>query len=397
MPQLDKVTFLSQFFWLCIFFGGFYIFQLKFFLPKMSRILKFRKKKMNESREIVDGEQNSGIENAFKETSSPDTPSSVTGTDGAGNLKAGKVHQTVVKDLFKNGQTLALSSAFTKEAWYSEKSKIFDEKVNLNNSFYFKSVTLSSLTHLFAIKKSLLHWIFWGFTPSVPQAYGVRKRNPSICGFAAKQTPSSRLGSNRSSKLSLSQDLSEAQVNSCGITVKGKGKGKASKSEAELGNDKGDGKNKSKSKILSGEAVLGKSKGKSKGASVAALTGDDLPSFEKKQSKGKSKAKGVTSPCVVPVKPGKGKGKSKGEKSTPLPFGKGFATLSFSKTNQNVPQSTDVKAAPYTDINLQRNRSLSYAAKPQEASPRKRYDSFSTQTFLSRLLSTVLSTGSSLK
>nr|YP_009861076.1 ATP synthase protein YMF19 [Jaagichlorella hainangensis]QKJ84932.1 ATP synthase protein YMF19 [Jaagichlorella hainangensis] len=45
MPQLDKVTFLSQFFWFSVFFFGFYLFQLKFFLPELLRILKYRKKK----------------------------------------------------------------------------------------------------------------------------------------------------------------------------------------------------------------------------------------------------------------------------------------------------------------------------------------------------------------
>jgi F-type H+-transporting ATPase subunit b len=47
MPQLDKVTFLSQFFWLCFFYLGFYYLVLKYFLPKISRILTLRKKKMN--------------------------------------------------------------------------------------------------------------------------------------------------------------------------------------------------------------------------------------------------------------------------------------------------------------------------------------------------------------
>jgi hypothetical protein len=42
MPQLDKVTFLSQFFWLSFFFLGFYLFLAKTFLPKMSRVLKVR-------------------------------------------------------------------------------------------------------------------------------------------------------------------------------------------------------------------------------------------------------------------------------------------------------------------------------------------------------------------
>jgi hypothetical protein len=53
MPQLDKVTFLSQFFWLSFFYLGFYFLILKFFLPKMSRILKLRKKKMSGSQEGV--------------------------------------------------------------------------------------------------------------------------------------------------------------------------------------------------------------------------------------------------------------------------------------------------------------------------------------------------------
>lgn len=46
MPQLDKVTFLSQFFWLCFFYFGFYYIILKFYLPKISRILSLRRKKM---------------------------------------------------------------------------------------------------------------------------------------------------------------------------------------------------------------------------------------------------------------------------------------------------------------------------------------------------------------
>lgn len=57
MPQLDKVTFLSQFFWLCFFFISFYFGIVKFVLPKLSRILKYRKKTKNTS-EII---QNSGL------------------------------------------------------------------------------------------------------------------------------------------------------------------------------------------------------------------------------------------------------------------------------------------------------------------------------------------------
>lgn len=53
MPQLDKVTFLSQFFWLCFFYLSFYLIILKYFLPKVSRILKLRKRKMNYSQKNI--------------------------------------------------------------------------------------------------------------------------------------------------------------------------------------------------------------------------------------------------------------------------------------------------------------------------------------------------------
>lgn len=53
MPQLDKVTFLSQFFWLCFFYLGFYYILLKHFLPKISRVLALRKRKMSLSQEGI--------------------------------------------------------------------------------------------------------------------------------------------------------------------------------------------------------------------------------------------------------------------------------------------------------------------------------------------------------
>jgi len=42
MPQLDKVTFLSQFFWLCIVFFSMYLILVKLFLPSLARIVKVR-------------------------------------------------------------------------------------------------------------------------------------------------------------------------------------------------------------------------------------------------------------------------------------------------------------------------------------------------------------------
>ena len=51
MPQLDKVTFFSQFFWLLIIYIGFYLLVLKNFVPKLSRILKVRQKKVSLSQQ----------------------------------------------------------------------------------------------------------------------------------------------------------------------------------------------------------------------------------------------------------------------------------------------------------------------------------------------------------
>lgn len=54
MPQLDHVTFLSQYFWLCVFYLGFYYILLKHFLPKISRILAVRKQKLHSSNQGID-------------------------------------------------------------------------------------------------------------------------------------------------------------------------------------------------------------------------------------------------------------------------------------------------------------------------------------------------------
>jgi hypothetical protein len=45
MPQLDKVTFLSQVFWGALAFNLFYVILLKFILPVISKIIKIRQKK----------------------------------------------------------------------------------------------------------------------------------------------------------------------------------------------------------------------------------------------------------------------------------------------------------------------------------------------------------------
>lgn len=80
MPQLDTLTFFSQFFWLCIFYLGFYLALVKYFLPKMSRILKIRNLKMNagsssgplqemkQEHETIKQQRDQSLLNALKES-----------------------------------------------------------------------------------------------------------------------------------------------------------------------------------------------------------------------------------------------------------------------------------------------------------------------------------------
>lgn len=46
MPQLDKLTFISQLFWLFSTFLVFYVLSLKYFLPTISHMLKIRNKRL---------------------------------------------------------------------------------------------------------------------------------------------------------------------------------------------------------------------------------------------------------------------------------------------------------------------------------------------------------------
>jgi hypothetical protein len=47
MPQLDKVTFLSGYFWLLITYCGFFLIIQKIYSPRFARILLYREKKIS--------------------------------------------------------------------------------------------------------------------------------------------------------------------------------------------------------------------------------------------------------------------------------------------------------------------------------------------------------------
>ena len=48
MPQLDHVTYFSQYFWLCVVFFAFYGVCVKYYLPGLSRLTKYRNKTQNQ-------------------------------------------------------------------------------------------------------------------------------------------------------------------------------------------------------------------------------------------------------------------------------------------------------------------------------------------------------------
>nr|YP_009446418.1 ATP synthase F0 subunit 8 [Ancoracysta twista]ATY40906.1 ATP synthase F0 subunit 8 [Ancoracysta twista] len=54
MPQLDHVTFMSQLFWLILFFLTFYVITLKYLLPSLGKALKIRKKRLEAGHKGVD-------------------------------------------------------------------------------------------------------------------------------------------------------------------------------------------------------------------------------------------------------------------------------------------------------------------------------------------------------
>jgi hypothetical protein len=63
MPQLDIVSFCSQFFWLCFFYGGFYMLCVKFFLPRLSRVLFVRYTKTHTT--LENGQNDDTSEESF--------------------------------------------------------------------------------------------------------------------------------------------------------------------------------------------------------------------------------------------------------------------------------------------------------------------------------------------
>lgn len=124
MPQLDKVSFFSQYFWLSVFFFSFYIFQLKFFLPEMSRILKFRKKRLNEASSVGLQQENNKIRNSV---------------------------EISLASLIKNSKSIFKDSSLKNNEWFSELRTKFYRKFKKGNLNYLHLSSKNSLSKSLAI------------------------------------------------------------------------------------------------------------------------------------------------------------------------------------------------------------------------------------------------------
>jgi hypothetical protein len=58
MPQLDRVTFVSQIFWCLLTFSSLYFILLKKTLPQIAKVLKLRKKKIDSYEELLESLKN---------------------------------------------------------------------------------------------------------------------------------------------------------------------------------------------------------------------------------------------------------------------------------------------------------------------------------------------------
>ena len=202
MPQLDKVTFLSQYFWLCVFFFGFYIFQLKFFLPEMSRILKFRKKRLSESSAVLLQQENNTVRNSA---------------------------ETVLENLFLNSKNVFKDSFSKTDSWFLKQTDFFGGKFKKGNQNYLQSIAKKNLSNSFAIRavglnlasssaqitkqgsfnnSNLSNKTFWGrLTQHISQKGSFIKRSYTA-------TSPSLLGNSASGVSSLSKTKNPQSVNS---------------------------------------------------------------------------------------------------------------------------------------------------------------------------------------
>lgn len=119
MPQLDKVHFLSQYFWLCFTYFGFYYVIVKHILPKMARILQLRKSKLTTSDEN-------------------------TSTQELETLKDSS--NTFLENIFSSSQKFWLNNHRRLEGWHKDsQEKLRNDYLKDSNYLYIKSLAVNTL------------------------------------------------------------------------------------------------------------------------------------------------------------------------------------------------------------------------------------------------------------
>ena len=164
MPQLDQVTFFSQFFWLCIFFFGFYFVISKDFLPKMGRIFKYRKKRVSLS--------SGGVQSMQQE-----------------NEKVRASKQALVEDGLNAGNNLLSAHLQRMESWVSKVIADTNKKeLSSSNTLYVQWVGDNAIRQQIALQGAT--------SPSTPRIFlsilaeKCKKRRQSS-KFGASNVPSS--------------------------------------------------------------------------------------------------------------------------------------------------------------------------------------------------------------
>jgi len=141
MPQLDQVTFLSQFFWVCFFYLGFYYILVKYFLPKISRILAVRKRKLSFSHQGIQSVQDENTQ--IRQNSE--------------SLVAKAF--TTSKDTFQN--------------FFLHTANWVDTTVNSVNKTHYQSINQTYVAHLGETSLSQ-HMVLYHATAHIPQKLAVK-------------------------------------------------------------------------------------------------------------------------------------------------------------------------------------------------------------------------------
>jgi F0F1-type ATP synthase membrane subunit b/b' len=163
MPQLDTLTFFSQFFWLCFFFLGFYLTLVKYFLPRMSKILKIRSLRMN---------SNTGTGGFFSEIQKE-------------NADLQKTRDQSLSTALKESRTFFNQSFITTNTWLSNVL----QEINKNQFLEMNKNYITSISNLSTSQSLILNNLKVVLAPSaykISQIVGSTKTNDKEASFKEK-------------------------------------------------------------------------------------------------------------------------------------------------------------------------------------------------------------------